>query len=153
MNNKGFTLVEIISIIVILGIVITISVPLISNASLNVKKKTLNTKIDNIEKAAILYAQENRENFDNYSCSNCSGISNDLCSCYNEIITVSKLLDEGILIEDKLDGTNKVIVNPIDENKYLNNCEVQVYMKYDKIYADYINDTDSDVNTECWYQS
>ena len=54
-NNKGFTLVEIISVIVLLGLIIGIAVPSVMNASTNVKKKTLQTKVDNIEQAAVLY--------------------------------------------------------------------------------------------------
>ena len=48
-NNRGFTLVEIISVIVLLGLIVGITVPSVMTASSNVKKKTLQTKIDNIE--------------------------------------------------------------------------------------------------------
>ena len=131
MNNKGFTLVEIISVIALLALVIIITVPIIGNVSESVKKKTLNTKIDNIEKAAVLYGQDNRGNF-NQTCNGlgqpCYNITVGECKCYKEIdddnneviIDVNKLISSGLLKEDEIRGTDKVIVNPLDETKTLN---------------------------------
>lgn len=155
MNSRGFTLVEIISVIALLALVVIITIPAINGVSNNIKKNTLKTKIENIEKAAILYAQEHRENFTDTTCSYCIGINN--CFCYKEVdnsyITVEKLIAEKKLSEDKKDGSDKVIVNPTDETKYLNDCKIQIYQKYGKIYADYLNDTDNNIGTDCWYQS
>lgn len=185
MNNRGFTLVEILGVIVLLSIIIVITVPAIGVVSDNVKKSMLKTKIENIEKAAVLYAQEHRENFADSTCSYCSGISD--CNCYSlaytktdingnvlssknlTTIPVSKILNPSVALIDgeyteaNVNSTEKPyleaddelgnIVNPTDESKYLNNCKIQIYQKYGKIYADYLNDTDSDIGTECWYQS
>jgi len=160
MNNKGFTLVEIISVIALLALVIIITVPIIGNVSESVKKKTLQTKIDNIEKAAVLYGQENREDFlNNDTVSTCleehcprkdDGTRIDNCYCFNSKITVSDLISDNRLEEDEIRESNKVIVNPLDETKTLNECEIQIYQKYGKIYAIY-EKTEINKNT-CWVE-
>lgn len=144
MNNKGFTLVEIISVIALLGLVIGICVPSIMNASTNVKKKTLQTKVDSIEKAAVLYGQDHRENF-NSSCSLCDGITGE-CYCYDNLINVDILVTEGYINYDE--GTSEIL-NPIDETKSMKNCQIQIYKKYNKIYAVYDKETDT---SNCWYE-
>lgn len=164
MNNKGFTLVEIISVIALLALVMIITVPAISNTSLNIKKKTLNTKVENIEKAAILYAQKHRENFTRLGVNAClnkycfkDGIPISNCECYlekdddNNIveINVAKLISENLIKEDKITESNeKIIINPVDESKYLNECKIQIYQKYGKIYAVYDKENNKSI---CYY--
>lgn len=163
MKNKGFTLVEIISVVVILGLLAIISIPIVSNVSDNIKKKTLNTKIENIEKAAVLYGQKHRENFTKVSVDNClnkyctkDGSSIFNCECYKEnsvsTINVAKLISEGLIKEDatvEVAGTpTKVITNSLNESNYLNECKIQIYQKYGKIYAVYDIETNKNV---CFY--
>lgn len=173
-NNRGFTLVEIISIIALLGLIIGICVPSIMVASTNTKKKTLQTKVDNIEKAAVLYGQDNREEFTE----NCQINETEYYECMGKI-KVKDLISE--IIQKQDDGSWKVvrdqyinydeenpeveetelgndtklrtkgkIKNPIDESKNLNECEIQIYKKYGKIYAVYLaKDTEDET---CWYK-
>lgn len=175
MNNKGFTLVEILAVIAILAILVIITVPAISNVSDNIKKSTLKTKIENIEKAAVLYGQEHRENFTDSTCTYCTGISD--CNCYsleydgglkNGIITVSKLLNPsapltysgktelGVDTNEKpyleADNSSGNIINPLN-NMSINTCEIQIYQKYGKVYAVYIDKKsgDNNYNTKCGY--
>ena len=148
MDNKGFTLIEILVVIALLAIVIVITVPIIGNVSESVKKKTLNTKIDNIESAAVLYGQDNRGQFDDETCSLCSGVSN--CYCFSKTITVDDLIINNKIKEDKIKDGNKVLVNPLDEDMYLNKCNIQLYQKYGKIYAVYNRNTpEGETNTQC----
>ena len=163
MNNKGFTLVEIISVIALLALVVIISVPAIGKTSENIKKKTLQTKIENIEQAAILYGQEHRENFTkDYSVSNClnkhckyeDGSNIENCECFNEIITVNKLIDPNgdSKYDDKYlepdDEETGNISNSVNEAESLNECEIQIYQKYGKIYAVYDTETEKE---KCFY--
>lgn len=182
-NNRGFTLVEVISIIALLGLIIGITVPSIMGASTNTKKKTLQTKVDNIEKAAVLYGQNHRENFTatcNSAGQPCEGIGDDECKCYEKqykdsseppqtkivtTITVSKLLkpfvalNDGNYVETNIDADEKEYINADDEsgNIYnsvndskLNDCQIQIYKKYGKIYAVYLAKDTEDTN--CWYK-
>ena len=158
-NNRGFTLVEIISVIVLLGLIVGITVPSVMTASSNVKKKTLQTKIDNIEEAAVLYGQNNRHliNYEIKSTYNkttykywfkSETLIND-CYYYkngsNLKITVKTLRDASYIRND--DGISD-IKNSVDDSQSLLKCKIQIYKKYGKIYAVYDKDTNK---TKCWY--
>ncbi len=173
MNNKGFTLVEVISVIALLGLLIAIAVPNVIKSSNKAKERTLLTKIENIEKAAVLYGQDNRNLIDklindsetSYSLCFKGGSTDVINNCYyyfddkdsDEIvdedettITVEFLAEKGYIQYDE--GTN--IKNSTDESKYLNDCQIQIYQKYGKIYAVFTKTkTDDDVyNKNCWIQ-
>ena len=60
MNKKGFTLVEILSTIVIIGLLFGLAVPGINKIRDNMNKKALNTKLQLIEQAGVLWGQDNR---------------------------------------------------------------------------------------------
>lgn len=62
MKNKGFTLVELLTVIVIIGLLVTISIPAASKIIKSSKEKAYNTKIEFIEDEAILYGETNIEN-------------------------------------------------------------------------------------------
>ena len=52
MKNKGFTLVEVIMVVAILGIIIGIAVPSYIAISNNIKSKNYEQKVDNIKAKA-----------------------------------------------------------------------------------------------------
>ena len=95
-NKKGFTLVELISVVVILAIVIGVGIPVF----IGVRKNVLNNQFENvksrIETAAVKYAND------------------------TQIITVSvgKLIEEGYLTADD----QKAIYNPVDNSSL--NCKI-----------------------------
>jgi len=153
MNNKGFTLVEILAVIILLGLIIGIAVPGITRANRKAKEKALASKVENLEKAAILYAQEKNISFDadcNSSGEICESITN--CKCSTSAIKVQTLIDNGNIKPDK--GNN--ITNSTDETKKINNCPITIYKKYGKIYAIYTNKTKQtreavkDTEDVCW---
>ena len=55
MKNKGFTLVELLAVLVILGLLITLAVPNILGVSKNVKEKSYQTKILILFDNSIIY--------------------------------------------------------------------------------------------------
>ena len=61
MNKKGFSLVELMIVVVIMGILIAVAIPLYGEISKNAKDKTCLSNIDTIENAAIIYYTENGE--------------------------------------------------------------------------------------------
>ena len=181
MNKKGFTLVEVISVIALLGLIIGLAVPGVMRSSKKAKERTLNTKIKNIEKAAVLYGQDNRnlisklitnsDDSDIYKyCFKDNGILIPNCYYYFDdknntdetddttLITV-KNLAEAVQGYDENDNPligyieyddkeNKLIKNSTDESKNINNCEIQIYQKYGKIYAVY--DKNDKAGSKCW---
>ena len=58
-NKKGFSLVELMIVVVIMGILIAVAIPLYGSIIKNAKNKTCASNIDAIEKAALVYYNEN----------------------------------------------------------------------------------------------
>jgi len=147
MNKRGFTIVEVLGVVVLLGLIFIIATPLISNSGKNAKIKILQTKVENIKKAAVLYAQEENVKFD----ANCNQNENDVCfeinncKCSETNIKVRNLIDGGYIDYDE--GTSD-IKNPVDESQSLLECEILIYRKYERIYAVYVNEDSN--NETCW---
>ena len=63
MNKKGFTLVELLVVIVIIGVLSIIVVPSVININKNINSRLYEDKKEKIENAAQLYANNNEELF------------------------------------------------------------------------------------------
>ena len=59
MKNKGFTLIEVLAILVILAVIIMISFPIITSSINSSKKKAYNHQVKTIENAARTYMSQN----------------------------------------------------------------------------------------------
>ena len=57
MNKKGFTLVELLAVIVIIGLLMTLAIPAVLKVSSNVKQKSYETKIKLITDTAVTYGE------------------------------------------------------------------------------------------------
>ena len=65
MKSKGFTLVELLAVIVIISLLLTIAVPNIIGLSQRIQKNMYCSKVQNIEIASKLYAEDNLDGFTN----------------------------------------------------------------------------------------
>ena len=84
MNNKGFTLVELLAVIVILVVISSIAIPTISSSLDRSKGKQTDAKIKLLVSAAELYVTDHRNSI-------------TFTDCY---ITTKKLIDEGYVDQD-----------------------------------------------------
>lgn len=134
-NKKGFTLVELLAVIAILGIIIVIAVPSVMGINNLIKKDMLEKKGEIIEEAAILLGQDMKGSIiasskkykNNYPCK--SVIVSYLVPNY-----LDKDNDNECLKEDST-GTIGCIVDPSDSNKYLDKKKVIIYYKNKRIHA------------------
>lgn len=145
MNNKGFTLVEILAVIIILSILITIAIPASQGIGKKINQKMLINKLDIASQSAKLWAIDNISCFINtYSCS--SKITSFTCpvgtladiKCYK--IKLETLAEEKYYEYD--DKENKKIINPVNKSETLNNQEIIIkYNTIDKTVIGYYTTT------------
>ena len=58
LNKKGFSLVELMIVVVIMGILIAVAIPLYGTITTNAKNKTCASNIDAIQNSAVVYYTE-----------------------------------------------------------------------------------------------
>ena len=117
-KTLGFTLVELLAVIVILGVLALITFPIIDGTIKNSKEKALASTIKSIEDAAY-----------NYSVKNDIGYQ-----LYYKKITLDELSKAGLL--------DKEIIDPITNNK-MTGC---VLYKWDEVYKQYEFKYDEECN-------
>lgn len=110
-KNKGFTIVELLAVIVILGIVMTLTIPAVTNSQSAAKQKAYETKINNFENAAIIYAQDNYRTL-------ISGKTEDE---FTVEIKVQDLLENGYLT-----GNQDILLDPRDTSKSLKDSSITI---------------------------
>jgi prepilin-type N-terminal cleavage/methylation domain-containing protein len=116
MNKKGFTLIELLVVIVIIGVLSIVIVPSILNINKNINERLLNSKIEEIESGAVLYANNNEEIF--------NGTDTAYVYVY-ELVETNYLTTDVPVTDSKCDGTSDnttkgCVINPTN-NESLNN--------------------------------
>ena len=111
MKNKGFTLVELLVVIVILGIVTGISIPIIRNVQQKMVDKKYTTYLDSLKDSAKLYNDSYSEDMFGHAK---SGV---YCVTYREL--EKKKLIKDISVEDKSCNRDRTFVRVVKmDDKY-----------------------------------
>lgn len=135
MNNKGFTLIELISVISLLVVLALIVVPSVMTFINKNKENSYIEMLNSIESAADVYMTENR---------------------YNESV-ITKALDNGITLQDLIDNGNlkNSLNNPITgetigEDAIYAIVEVELNNKVYKYTFDKDVEIICDINDHTW---
>lgn len=146
--RKGFTLVEILAVFVILGLLLLIAVPEISKFSKNNNIKAYESKISMFESAIELVGDKYKAAINNssrcieevngeitFKSSNCSSDAPKAI-----LKNISSLISEGTITKDETcepkntSNSENIILNPVND-KVINNCEFIIYEKNNRIFA------------------
>lgn len=115
LDNKGFTLVEVIAVVVILSVLSLLIVPSISNLLNMSKDNSYSDLINSIKLSCEQYINDNRySNTVNINCTSCESKE-----CEQNKITIKSLLDNGYLSPSGTDDSVDYIVNPKDKKSRL----------------------------------
>lgn len=139
MNRKGFTLIELIAVIVMISLIMVIIVPNILKIVDESKESSYNTLIKNIVISSQMYYEEceygdlsDRDKYESYACSMSGNIVNT---------TLGALANTGFLkvSDSKIEnGTErKIVVNPKNNND-ISDCQLQI----EKIKEEVIDEND-----------
>lgn len=130
MKQKGFTLVELLAVIVILSLLVIVAIPSSQVIGDKIKDKLLATKLDVSSQAAVLWSQDNLKCFTQDECSDiltevvCRNEVSNNFDCY--LIKLESLAEAGYLEYD--DEEMKIIENPKTKTETLN--DYTVILKY-----------------------
>ncbi len=120
MDKKGFTLVELIAVIVVLAVIIALVAPSLLNTSSAAKEKTFRTKTELMENSAVIYGQ------DNYRSIVDGGIKQtiDGIQYYTKVVYVKDLVPEYIT-KDEEKGP-KYVTDPRQNGKFLDDYTITI---------------------------
>lgn len=135
MNNKGFTFVELIAIIVIIAVITIIAVPSINRADEKINQEMYDTKIKLIKSAAKEYGEDYMDVIVNVA------DPNDDSTWYHESenkypkieITVEDLYNNGYLVKDS--GSNEEDIKDPRDDSSMFDIPITIYIKNNQPYC------------------
>ncbi len=138
MKKNGFTLVELLAVIIILTLVITIAFVSVTRVREESLKRVVETKVEQIEQAAILYGQEN-PNVIKTSCTNHEKTvveATNYTPSFCITVTAGVLIDNNFFESSYLDEVNGKtdLINDVT-GKSMREDTVIIYRRNNRIYS------------------
>lgn len=138
MKKNGFTLVELLAVIIILTLVITIAFVSVTRVREESLKRVVETKVEQIEQAAILYGQEN-PNVIKTSCTNHEKTvveATNYTPSFCVTVTAGVLIDNNFFESSYLDEVNGKtdLINDVT-GKSMREDTVIIYRRNNRIYS------------------
>ena len=140
MNNKGFTLIELIASVLLLAVLMTITATSVVSIIQNSKDKSYELLIGNIKVGAQGFFEEcENQEADSSTIENCPGrivdASNTSFKIQNFTITLGDLLNYGFLKSSSVKENGgkevKIVENP-KTNEDISNCTIKITKKIDR---------------------
>lgn len=132
MKKNGFTLVELLAVIVILAIIITIAVVSVTGTRNDSLQRVLDTKIEEIESGAVLYGQENPSVLTDSCKVKVKEEEKEFTKC--KAMQVGYLLDNNYVESNEGSGNQKDLYNNVT-NKSMREDYVMIYYNNHQVYA------------------
>lgn len=132
MNRKGFTMIELLAVIVVLGIVLVITFPNMTDVFKSSKLKSEEAFVERISQSIDSYVTLNSSSigfFEYGTAIKNYGGSDHSVNVYKKTITMNTIIGSNII-------TGKDYKNPGNENVACNvNAEIEVYRDSDYVYC------------------
>ena len=135
-NNRGFTLVEMLAVVVILGILATIMVPTVTSLINKNQEDNLKNLEKSILSVAKIYISDNRYNII-LGGDDCSDSVRSVTKINGIDISNNKLPVEILIESGDLNDGNDSIQNPKDRGKYLDVDGSYIFVQYNCTTKDY----------------
>ncbi len=119
MKNKGFTLVELLGVLVVLAIMLIVTVPAITSSLKSADQKEYDSFVNNIIDSAELYVETNREKFPELS--SIGGVS---------AVPIRDLIDSGFLKENTINPDTDEVVDRTELVGLYVNDDKTIYYEY-----------------------
>ena len=119
MKNKGFTLVELLGVFVVLAIMLIVTVPAITSSLKSADQKEYDSFVNNIIDSAELYVETNREKFPELS--SIGGVS---------AVPIRDLIDSGFLKENTINPDTDEVVDRTELVGLYVNDDKTIYYEY-----------------------
>lgn len=141
MNRKGFTLVELLATLVVLGIVMSIVLVSVNGGFGEAKNKTEDVFVDTIKDAMDMYLDSNAKNL-NFSTS----CPNEIVKTYGEVKVYKATTNFQTVIDSKYKPiTQNDLVNPANKDvecALASNISINIYRDEDFVYYYSIDKTE-----------
>lgn len=149
MNNKGFTLVELLAVITVLALIVGVAIPSTIGISNKIKQNMYCSKINNIASSAALYGEDNRGSLtlplknSEYKILFESMWNGEVNDIYYQKVSIKTLIEKGYIKkevkEKEFEKIGGYILDP-RTNEPMDEQEVLVYLKYNRVYSHFINE-------------
>lgn len=131
--NKGFTLVELMAVLVLIVIIASIGYAGITAVQRNINQNLWEATVEEIETGAVKYGQDNLNVLNTNETCNIDG--SETRNCIE--VTVEFLIDSNYIDTDEVDDNEKEIITNNVTGEIVNDNIVCIYLENNRVYAEY----------------
>lgn len=132
LNKQAFTLIEMLVVVIIIGVVLAIAIPAVSNLINNNENRMYNTHLEIIDQKTKLFIDQHKGELQNIS-----------ATCFQ--VNYRTLVEQEFIVESDVHCTGTIIINKSGNNK---NFSSKYYLSCTDKKGNSLNDVDS-VPTGC----
>ncbi len=131
--NKGFTLVELMAVLVLIVIIASIGYAGITAVQRNINQNLWEATVEEIETGAVKYGQDNLNALNTNETCNIDG--SETRNCIE--VTVEFLINSNYIDTDEVDDSEKEIITNNVTGEIVNDNIVCIYLENNRVYAEY----------------